>query len=172
MNTARKASLDEIGVVALGSNQPGEFDSSRDLLDAAVAALPGAGFNVVRTSRWWRSRAWPEPTHPDYLNGVVLVETGLDPRTSMEALKSLEARFGRVRSLPNAPRTLDLDLIALGRTVMDRQDLVLPHPRAHLRRFVMAPLAEIAPEWRHPVLGSSARELARDAQIGADVAPE
>jgi 2-amino-4-hydroxy-6-hydroxymethyldihydropteridine diphosphokinase len=172
LNTARKASLDEIGVVALGSNQPGEFDSSRDLLDAAVAALPGAGFNVVRTSRWWRSRAWPEPTHPDYLNGVVLVETGLDPRTSMEALKSLEARFGRVRSLPNAPRTLDLDLIALGRTVMDRQDLVLPHPRAHLRRFVMAPLAEIAPEWRHPVLGSSARELARDAQIGADVAPE
>jgi 2-amino-4-hydroxy-6-hydroxymethyldihydropteridine diphosphokinase len=172
LNTARKASLDEIGVVALGSNLPGEFDSSRDLLDAAVAALPGAGFNVARTSRWWRSRAWPDPTHPDYLNGVVLVETGLDLMSAMEVLKVLETRFGRVRSLANAPRTLDLDLIALGRNVIERPNLVLPHPRAHLRRFVMGPLAEIAPEWRHPVLESTARELAYDAQIGADAAPD
>jgi 2-amino-4-hydroxy-6-hydroxymethyldihydropteridine diphosphokinase len=172
LNTTRKASLDEIGVVALGSNLPGEFGSSRDLLDAAVAALPGAGFDVARASRWWRARAWPEPTHPDYLNGVVLVETALEPEAVMEALKDVEARFGRVRTTANAPRTLDLDLIALGRRVIDRPDLKLPHPRAHLRRFVMGPLAEIAPDWRHPVLAQTARELANAAEIGVDAAPE
>jgi 2-amino-4-hydroxy-6-hydroxymethyldihydropteridine diphosphokinase len=172
LNTARKASLDEIGVIALGSNLSGEFGSSRDLLDAAVAALPGVGIYVVRTSRWWRARAWPEPTDPEYLNGVVLVETTLEPDAAMEAMRGVETRFGRVRTFANAPRTLDLDLIALGRQVIDRADLILPHPRAHLRRFVMGPLAEIAPDWRHPVLGRTARDLAGAAEIGAEATPE
>jgi 2-amino-4-hydroxy-6-hydroxymethyldihydropteridine diphosphokinase len=108
---------------------------------------------------------------PDYLNGVVLVETALEPEAAMQALKRVETRFGRARSRPNAPRTLDLDLIALGRRVVERPDLTLPHPRAHLRRFVMGPLAEIAPEWRHPLLGQTAIDLARAAEIGADAAP-
>jgi 2-amino-4-hydroxy-6-hydroxymethyldihydropteridine diphosphokinase len=172
LNTTRRASLEEIGVIALGSNLPGEFGSSRDLLDAAVAALPGAGFSVARASRWWRASAWPEPTDPDYLNGVVLVETALGPDAALEALRGIEARFGRVRTFANAPRTLDLDLIALGRQVIDNADLKLPHPRAHLRRFVMGPLAEIAPDWRHPVLGRTARDLAGAAEIGADATPE
>jgi 2-amino-4-hydroxy-6-hydroxymethyldihydropteridine diphosphokinase len=171
LNTTRKASLDEIGVIALGSNLPGEFGSSRDLLDAAVAALPGAGFEVRRVSRWWRARAWPDPSDPDYLNGVVLVETALEPETAIRGLMDLEARFGRARSLPNSPRTLDLDLIALGRTLIQRPELTLPHPRAHLRRFVMGPLAEIAPDWHHPVLGRTARDLVGAAEIGADAAP-
>lgn len=102
----------------------------------------------------------------------MLVETALEPEAVMEALKDVEARFGRVRTTANAPRTLDLDLIALGRRVIDRPDLKLPHPRAHLRRFVMGPLAEIAPDWRHPVLAQTARELANAAEIGVDAAPE
>ena len=89
----------------------------------------------------------------------------------MDALLGVEAAFGRRRSAPNDPRTLDLDLIAHGRVVIDQPGLVLPHPRADQRRFVMGPLAEVSPDWVHPVLGSTARDLARHAAVGADAAP-
>ncbi len=83
----------------------------------------------------------------------------------------LEDEFGRTRLARNASRTLDLDLIAYGRIVSDDPSLTLPHPRAHERLFVMGPLAEIAPEWRHPVLGKTAAELAREAPVGRDARP-
>jgi 2-amino-4-hydroxy-6-hydroxymethyldihydropteridine diphosphokinase len=164
--------LDEIGVIALGSNLPGVFASSEDLLEAAVASLPDAGFDVVAVSRWWRGPAWPDPSEPDYLNGVVLVETAWEPSTAVATLLEVEQAFGRVRDRPNAPRTLDLDLIALGRLIVDRPDLVLPHPRAHLRRFVMGPLAELAPDWIHPSIGRTARDLAAGATIGLEARPQ
>jgi 2-amino-4-hydroxy-6-hydroxymethyldihydropteridine diphosphokinase len=160
-----------IAVIALGSNLVGAYASSRTLLQAAVALLPGAGFEVLRVSQWWRSRAWPNPSEPDYLNGVVIVETALGPRRALEALHDLEAQFGRRRAEPNAPRTLDLDLIAMGAAVIDEPGLILPHPRAHERRFVMGPLAEIAPGWSHPILGRTAADLLADATIGVDAAP-
>jgi len=84
---------------------------------------------------------------------------------------SLEASFGRIRGAPNASRTLDLDLVAYGRRAIDEPGLVVPHQRAHERRFVMGPLAEIAPDWVHPLLGKTAAELAIEAPVGADAAP-
>jgi 2-amino-4-hydroxy-6-hydroxymethyldihydropteridine diphosphokinase len=162
----------EIGVIALGSNLPGGFRASRDLLQAAVADLAAGGFEVLQVSRWWRSRAWPDPSHPDYLNGVALVETALTPQQALATLLAIEMRFGRTRGPPNAPRTLDLDLIALGPAVVEEPGLTLPHPRAHLRRFVMGPLAEIASDWRHPGLGLTAAELAASADVGRDCEPE
>ncbi len=89
----------------------------------------------------------------------------------MRQLLALEAAFGRRRSAPNAPRTLDLDLIAYGRQVLDEPGLVVPHPRAHKRLFVMGPLAEIAQGWIHPVLGATAAELAAGAVVGRDAKP-
>lgn len=168
---SRSAPPDEAIVLALGGNLAGDYPSLQALLEAAVLALPHAGLRVARRSGWWRSAAWPDPGAPAYLNGVVLVETGLSPRDVLAAALGLEARFGRRRSIPNAPRTLDIDLIAHGRRVIDEPGLALPHPRAHERRFVMGPLAEIAPGWVHPTLGRSAVELAQAASVGRDARP-
>ncbi len=136
-----------------------------------LARLPAAGLNVLQRSSWWRSAAWPDPEGPEYRNGVALVEADRPPLETLQALLSIERAFGRVRGEPNAARTLDLDLIAHGRVVLDTPELTLPHPRAHQRRFVMGPLAEIAPGWRHPVLGRTAADLAREAAIGLDAQP-
>jgi 2-amino-4-hydroxy-6-hydroxymethyldihydropteridine diphosphokinase len=160
--------LDEAVIVALGGNIAGDYGSSEALLEAALARFAQAGLPVVRRSSWWSSAAWPDPTANEYRNGVVLVEARMGPRETIRTLFSIEHAFGRARAERNAPRTLDLDLIAHGRTVLDTPDLVLPHPRAHERLFVMGPLAEIAPDWRHPVLGETARALAARAQIGRD----
>jgi 2-amino-4-hydroxy-6-hydroxymethyldihydropteridine diphosphokinase len=163
--------LDEAVVVALGGNLPGGHDSVESLLDAAVRALEDAGLRVVAHSPWWRSAAWPDPAQPPFLNGVVLVQTDLNPAETLAALHAIERRFGRERGPVNAPRTLDLDLIAHGRAVIDEPGVTLPHPRAHERLFVMGPLAQIAPGWRHPTLGQTAENLAASAEIGKDAAP-
>lgn len=157
-------------MVALGCSLPGAYPSREVLLDAAVDALALEGLAVAARSSWWTSVAWPDPSAPAYLNGVVLVETRLSASEVLGALHRVEARFGRVRAEANAPRTLDLDLIAHGRAVLDGA-VVAPHPRAHERLFVMGPLAEIAPDWRHPVSGRTAADLAATASVGVDARP-
>ncbi|WP_181242556.1 2-amino-4-hydroxy-6-hydroxymethyldihydropteridine diphosphokinase [Caulobacter vibrioides] len=162
--------MDEAVVVALGCNLPGAYPSREVLLEAALTALPEVGLDVVTRSTWWRSAAWPDPAGPEYLNGVAVVRTALSPRQVLDALHDLEARFGRARGEANAPRTLDLDLIAYGRTVVDG-DLVVPHPRAHQRLFVMGPLAELYSGWIHPITGEPAFRLAATATVGRDARP-
>jgi 2-amino-4-hydroxy-6-hydroxymethyldihydropteridine diphosphokinase len=129
------------------------------------------GLRVLNRSGWWRSAAWPDPKGPEYRNGIALVEASGGPEAVLHALFAVESQFGRRRAQRNAPRTLDLDLIAYGRCVIETPELVLPHPRAHERLFVMGPLAEIAPGWRHPVLGRTAAELAATASVGLDAFP-
>jgi len=157
-------------VIALGSNLPGAHGSCEALLEAALAALEDAGLRIIARSGWWRSAAWPDPAAPAYLNGVAIVETGLDARGALAVLQGVEGSFGRARGQANAPRTLDLDLIAHGRTVAHEDGLTVPHPRAHERLFVMGPLAEIAPGWRHPASRKTAVELASQATVGHDAA--
>ena len=157
--------------LAIGGNLAGDYYSVEALLEAALSELPRAGLKVAQQSGWWRSAAWPDPSAAPYLNGIVRVETALAPRDVLAAALAVERRFGRRRSIPNAPRTLDLDLIAHGRQVIDEPGLILPHPRAAERLFVMGPLAEIAPAWRHPVLGRTAAELAAVARVGVDARP-
>lgn len=162
----------DLAVIALGGNLPGAYPTMALTLAAAAARLPEAGFKVLRVSRWWRSAAWPNPEDPPFLNGIVLARTSQEPEEALKGLHRIEASFGRDRRAPNAPRTLDLDLIALGRTVMDGPPIVLPHPRAAERLFVMGPLAELAPDWIHPVTGQTAEKLASEATIGQDAVPQ
>lgn len=162
---------DSAVIVALGSNLKGTFASSEALLEAALEALDAAGLKVVGRSSWWRSTAWPDPAGPEYRNGVAIVETDLEPPDLLGKLRRIEAAFGRNRSRRNAPRTLDLDLIAHGRSISVSGDLTIPHPRAHERRFVMGPLAEVLPGWVHPVVEETAKTLAAKAPVGRDAAP-
>ena len=157
--------------MALGSNRPGDHRSSEALLEMAVSRFPQAGLPVLARSRWWRSAAWPDPNGEEYRNGVAIVEANGPPSAVLEALFAIEREFGRLRGAPNAPRTLDLDLIAYGRQVLEGPALILPHPRAHERLFVMGPLAEIAPGWRHPARGLTAMQLADAASVGRDARP-
>jgi 2-amino-4-hydroxy-6-hydroxymethyldihydropteridine diphosphokinase len=166
-NQVAENDLDEAVIVALGCNLAGAYTSREALLEAALTALPEEGLALVARSTWWASAAWPDPTGPEYLNGVAIVRTDLSPAETLAALHRIEARFGRARGAANAARTLDLDLVAHGRAVLDG-DLVTPHPRAHERLFVMGPLAELAPAWIHPVSGEPALRLAANATVGRD----
>jgi 2-amino-4-hydroxy-6-hydroxymethyldihydropteridine diphosphokinase len=94
-----------------------------------------------------------------FINAVVGVRTGLTPMELLTDCQDLENRFGRQRTVPSGPRTLDLDLLLFGGMRLTTDELVLPHPKMHLRRFVLEPLTEIAPEARHPVLNRTAAEL-------------
>ena len=160
--------LDGAVIVALGCNDKGAWSSCREALEAALARFRCEGVDIVARSSWWASQAWPDPTDPPFLNGAVLVRTAHDPHALMAALGRIEDAFGRQRSLRNAPRTLDLDLIAYGRLSGDLDGLILPHPRAAERRFVMGPIAEMAPDWRHPTNDEKAARLAETASVGRD----
>jgi len=171
VNIDGPGNLDDAVIVALGCNDKGVWSDCREALEAALARFRTEGIDVVARSSWWSSQAWPDPTDPPFLNGVVMVRTAHDPHALMTALGRIEAAFGRRRTVRNAPRTLDLDLIAYGREQGDRDGLILPHPRAADRKFVMGPLAEIAPEWVHPMVGATAKVLAVQASIGQDARP-
>jgi 2-amino-4-hydroxy-6-hydroxymethyldihydropteridine diphosphokinase len=148
-------------LIGLGANLPSpEHGKPRETLEAALAILAARGLRIRARSRWWESAPVPLSDQPWYVNGVVEVETGLRPRALLSLLHEVEAGFGRVRSVPNAPRLLDLDLLAYGDQVSTAPEGPhLPHPRMAGRAFVLRPLAEICPDWRHPVTGRGLTEL-------------
>lgn len=124
--------------------------------------LEDSDIKVVGRSRLYRSQAWPDPADPEFVNAVIAVETELEPGALLDRLHALEATFGRERREPNAPRTLDLDIVDYGGRVSSPGDRpILPHPRMGDRAFVLLPLADVAPKWRHPVSGLSIGELIR-----------
>ena len=123
------------------------------------------GLSLQARSHWYRSAPVPPSGQPDYVNGVARLWGRTTPRDMLATLQAIEAEAGRVRSVPNAARTLDLDLLAVDSVELDTADLVLPHPRLHRRGFVLAPLAEIAPDWVHPRLHRSARDMLRGADL-------
>ncbi len=148
-------------LVALGSNLPSRAGPPEATLVAALAALEAEGMRILARSRWYDTAAIPPSDQPHFVNGVTALGTTRDPADLLATLHRVEAAFGRARSVPNAARTLDLDLIDYDGTIADGRagGPVLPHPRAHKRGFVLLPLAEVAPSWVHPVTGETVAAL-------------
>ncbi|MBY0565005.1 MAG: 2-amino-4-hydroxy-6-hydroxymethyldihydropteridine diphosphokinase [Hyphomonadaceae bacterium] len=146
--------------IALGTNLPFGALAGPALLRAAVCML-AEKFVVLAASSVWRSPAWPVGAEqPDYHNAVIAADAaGWTPLPLYQLLREVEAAFGRERRERWAARTLDLDLVAMDGFVGAFGDLTLPHPRMHERAFVLAPMAEIAPDWRRPDLSVSATHL-------------
>ncbi|SRR5579875_255213 len=146
-------------LVALGANLSSHAGPPQATLEAAIACLAHEGGEIVARSRFYRSPPVPKSDQPDYINAVVSIATALDPPGLLAVLGRIENRFGRQRGRePNAARPLDLDLIAYDDVVCDEPP-ILPHPRMHRRAFVLLPMAEIVPNWRHPRLGRTLDEL-------------
>jgi 2-amino-4-hydroxy-6-hydroxymethyldihydropteridine diphosphokinase len=152
-------------LVALGSNLPGPdrappLETCRQAV-AALDLLPDA--RLVGLSRWYLTAPMPPSGQPPYVNAVAHLmvdpEVAANPGSLLERLLAIETRLGRVRGAPNAARTLDLDLIAVGDLVRAAPDPILPHPRAHERAFVLFPLRDVIPGWVHPGLGLTVSAL-------------
>ncbi len=166
-------------LIALGANLPSPAGPPRATLEAALDALEAEGVAVVGRSRWYRTPAFPPGAGPDFVNGAAALETDMAPQALLSALHRIERALGRDRRRRWAPRACDLDLLAWGAEVAPDAasvagwialdpaaqaerapaGLVLPHPRLHERGFVLRPLADVAPDWVHPVLGRSVREM-------------
>ena len=147
--------------IAIGSNLPHpEFGPPVDVCNAAIDAVEASGCGLQARSRWFRSAPVPASDQPDFVNGVISVQTALEPGALLSCLHGIEARFDRVRSAPDAARTLDLDLLAYGDMVNNGPDApLLPHPRMARRAFVLLPLRDVAPDWKHPVLWATLAAL-------------
>ena len=146
-----------LAAVALGSNME-EPDKQVSRGFDEIAALPQT-FLLAR-SRLYRTAPVGHVDQPDFINACALIDTRLAPRVLLDELLALEKRHGRVRGIPNGPRTLDLDIVLYGDRVIDEPGLKVPHPRAHERAFVLTPLVDVWPEAQVPGKGA-ARELLR-----------
>lgn len=143
--------------IAFGAN----LSNPREMLMQAISALGEAGVVIDAVSNLWRSPAWPAGSGaPDYLNAVLSVRTSLNAADLMGFLLSVETAMGRVRSVRNAPRPIDLDLIDYAGQVSNDPHCTLPHPRMEERSFVLLPMGEVVePDWRHPESGRTVEEM-------------
>ena len=141
--------------IALGSN----LGDRAAMLTRVIDALNAAGIHVLRQSSFYVSEPVDAPPQAWFLNAVVEAETALMPQQLLRTLMRIEHDLGRRRTIPRGPRTLDLDILFYGSSVIRAKDLVVPHPRLEGRRFVLVPLAELVPGLRHPVSRKTVTQL-------------
>jgi 2-amino-4-hydroxy-6-hydroxymethyldihydropteridine diphosphokinase len=145
-------------LIALGGNLASRAGAPARTLDAALGALAKDGVNIQAVSPYYVTPAWPDPSDPPYVNAVARLSTSLTPAELLALLHQTETAFGRIRSIRNAPRTLDLDLLDYDGSIQSGPP-ALPHPRLAERAFVLVPLADVAPDWIHPATGQTVQAL-------------
>lgn len=166
-------------LIALGSNLGDGQNNPLKTVGSAIFELAHRKYTIRSVSRFFSTPCFPAGTGPDYINACITISSQHSAKTVLQHLHDIEAAFGRERVQRWGSRTLDLDLVAMGDTVMPSNrvhamwrdlpledqkirapdELILPHPRMHERAFVLVPLCDIAPNWRHPVLGTTVRDM-------------
>ena len=140
-------------IIGIGGNINSEDGTHPvKICNKAICSLQQYSIKVKKQSKWYNSEAIPKSNQPNFFNCVVIAITKLNEYDVLKFLHKIEAEFGRKRNEINEPRSIDLDLIDYSNKVLNNKNLTLPHPRAHLRKFVIRPLAEINPYWIHPIL--------------------
>lgn len=169
-------------LIAFGGNLPLEGEEPREIMPRAIAALGEEGLPADTVSPFYQTPCFPAGAGPDYLNGALRIVSNMPAQEVLATLHRVEARFGRERKSRWAGRSLDLDLLAVGADLFPNvtiwrqwyglpletqkriapEELILPHPRLQDRGFVLVPLADVAPDWKHPVLGKTVREMVQE----------
>lgn len=139
----------------LGSN----IGNSQQQLSAAIKQIDKKIGNVIRRSKLYVTAAWGNTNQPDFLNQVVQVQTNLSAKEALESILQIEEKMGRVRTVKNAPRIIDIDILFFNREIIREKELTVPHPEIQNRRFVLIPLNELSPALKHPVLNKNIHQL-------------
>ena len=147
-------------IISVGGNINSEDGSHPvETCNKAIRSFQNYSIKVKKQSKWYNSEPIPKSDQPNFFNCVIIASTKLNEYEVLKSLHAVEAKFGRKRNLINEPRSVDLDLIDYSSKVLQNKKITTPHPRAHLRKFVMGPLAEIEPNWTHPILKINVLEI-------------
>lgn len=137
--------------IAMGANLKSDLNLTlKENLEIALNMFQGYDLNILKVSNWYKTQPIPISNQPWFINAVIKISTKKSPKELLETLQTIEKLFGRKRNILNGPRTLDLDIIDYN-GLIENNDPILPHPRMHIRKFVLIPMQDIEPNWVHPI---------------------
>jgi 2-amino-4-hydroxy-6-hydroxymethyldihydropteridine diphosphokinase len=143
----------------LGSNLDSKYGSRLDNLSLAIYLLIDSKIKIKKISNFYETPSYPNPNFPKFLNIGLIVDFQRDNMNLFKLIKKIEKEIGRTRSKKNDPRIIDIDIIDFKGEIKNTKELILPHPRCHLRNFVLFPILQIDPNWSHPILKKNAQFL-------------
>ena len=152
-------------LLGIGSNLESKFGNRFDNIKKAIFLLQKEEIKIKKISNFYETPSYPYVKNPKFINIVVSIEFHSSPELLLRKILSVEKKMDRIRTVKNAPRTCDIDIIDFKGKVINKKNIILPHPEAHKRNFVLLPLFEIHPEWIHPIKNKKIHILIKNLSI-------